>query len=679
MSSASDDAGGGGSNERLRQMIAEVGHYALVLALALALIQSVVPLIGARTRDGAMMAVAEPTALAQFGFVALSFAMLVSCYVGSDFSVRNVFENSHSAMPLIYKFTSTWGNHEGSMLLWVLILSFFGALVAAFATNVPPTLKATVLAVQAWIAATFYLFILVTSNPFLRMAPAPFEGRDLNPILQDLGLAIHPPLLYLGYVGFSISFSFAVAALIEGRIDAAWARRVRPWLLAAWMCLTAGIAMGSYWAYYELGWGGWWFWDPVENASLMPWLVGTALLHSAVVMEKREALRIWTILLSILTFSLSLIGTFLVRSGVLTSVHAFATDPTRGIFILAILVGFIGGSLLLFAWRAALLRQGGLFAPVSREGALVLNNLFLTTACATVFVGTLYPLALEALTGEKISVGAPFFTSTFGPLFACLLVAVPFGPLLAWKRGDLRGVAQRLSGAFLVALIGLAASFVLEGKPLLAPFGVGLALFVITGAVTDISERIGLLRTPLATVLRRAAGLPRSAWGTAFAHLGLGITLLGIVGETQWGAERIVSLKPGDKVAVRNYDVTFDRTFNRTGPNYTELAAAFTVRRHGEIVGFMEPSKRNFASRQTTTTESALMARGVSQLYLSLGEVNSDGSVAIRLYYKPLVLLIWLGCVVMAFGGGLSLSDRRLRVGAPKPARAKTAAMAPAE
>jgi cytochrome c-type biogenesis protein CcmF len=660
-------------------MIAEVGHYALVLALALALIQSVVPLIGARTRDSALMSVATPTALAQFSFVALSFAMLVSCYVGSDFSVRNVFENSHSAMPLIYKFTSTWGNHEGSMLLWVLILSLFGALVAAFATNVPPSLKATVLSVQAWIAATFYLFILATSNPFLRLDPAPFEGRDLNPILQDLGLAIHPPLLYLGYVGFSISFSFAVAALIEGRIDAAWARRVRPWLLVAWMCLTVGIAMGSYWAYYELGWGGWWFWDPVENASLMPWLVGTALLHSAVVMEKREALRIWTILLSILTFSLSLIGTFLVRSGVLTSVHAFASDPLRGIFILAILILFIGGSLGLFAWRAPLLRQGGLFAPVSREGALVLNNLFLTTACATVFVGTLYPLALEAVSGEKISVGAPFFNTTFGPLFAFLLIAVPFGPLLAWKRGDLVGVAQRLSGAFLVALIGLAASFVVEGKPLLAPFGVGVALFVITGAVTDICERIGLLRTPLATVLRRAAGLPRSAWGTAFAHLGLGITLLGIVGETQWGAERILSVKPGDKVTVRNYDVTFDHTFNRTGPNYTETAAAFTVRRHGEIVGTMEPSKRAFASRQMTTTESALMARGVSQLYLSLGEVNADGSVAIRLYYKPLVLLIWLGCVVMAFGGGLSLSDRRLRVGVPKPARARAAAMVPAE
>src|SRR5499427_331452 len=660
-------------------MLPEIGHFALVLALAIGLVQAIAPLIGARRNDATLMGVADTTALAQFGFVVVAFAALTACYVVSDFSVATVFENSHSAMPRVYKFTSVWGNHEGSMLLWVLILTVFGALVAAFGRNMPASFKATVLAVQAWIAATFYLFILVTSNPFMRLTPAPFEGRDLNPILQDLGLAIHPPLLYLGYVGFSISFSFATAALLEGRIDAAWARWVRLWLLVAWMCLTAGIAMGSYWAYYELGWGGWWFWDPVENASFMPWLVGTALLHSAIVMEKREALRIWTILLSILTFSLSLIGTFLVRSGVLTSVHAFASDPLRGVFILAILILFIGGGLTLFAWRAPLLRQGGLFAPVSREGALVLNNLLLTTACATVFVGTLYPLALEALTGGKISVGAPFFNTTFGPLFACLLIVVPFGPLLTWKRGDLIGVAQRLSGAFLVALIGLAASFVLEGKPLLAPFGVGLALFVIAGTVTDMGERIGLLRTPLPTVLRRAAGLPRSAWGTAFAHLGLGITLLGIVGETQWGAERIVSLKPGDKIAIRNYDVTFDRTFNRTGPNYTELAAAFTVRRHGDIIGIMEPSKRAFASRGTTTTVAALMARGVSQLYLSLGEINSDGSVGIRLYYKPLVLLIWLGCVVMVLGGGFSISDRRLRVGAPKPARAKTAAMAPAE
>ena len=383
-------------------MIAEGGHYALVLALGLALIQSTVPLLGARWRDVALMNVARSTALAQLLFVAASFAALVMLHVTSDFSVANVFENSHSMKPLIYKITGVWGNHEGSMLLWVSILALFGGLVAAFGNNLPLSLRAHVLAVQAWIASAFYLFILITSNPFLRIADPPIEGRDLNPVLQDIGLAVHPPMLYLGYVGFSISFSFAVAALIEGRIDAAWARWVRPWTLVAWIFLTLGIAMGSYWAYYELGWGGWWFWDPVENASLMPWLAGTALLHSALVMEKRNALKVWTILLSILTFSLSLLGTFLVRSGVLTSVHAFATDPTRGVFILLILCLFIGGSLSLYAFRASALKQGGLFAPISREGALVLNNLFLTTACATVFIGTLYPLALEVLTGDKI-------------------------------------------------------------------------------------------------------------------------------------------------------------------------------------------------------------------------------------------------------------------------------------
>ena len=659
-------------------MIAELGNYALVLALAVALVQSIVPLYGARRRDAVLMGVAEPTALAQFGFVALSFAALVACYVMSDFSVATVFDNSHSTMPLIYKFTSVWGNHEGSMLLWVLILSLFGALVAGFGGNIPATLKATVLSVQSWVAAAFYLFILITSNPFQRLADAPFEGRDLNPILQDLGLAIHPPILYVGYVGFSISFSFAVAALIEGRIDAAWARWVRPWTLVAWMCLTLGIAMGSYWAYYTLGWGGWWFWDPVENASFMPWLAGTALLHSAVVMEKREALKIWTILLAILTFSLSLIGTFLVRSGVLTSVHAFASDPMRGVFILAILVLFIGGGLALFAWRAPLLKQGGLFAPVSREGALVFNNLFLTTACATVFVGTLYPLALEALTGEKISVGAPFFDATFGPLFVPLLIAVPFGPLMAWKRGDLKGVTQRLTAAFVLALLGVAAVCAIEGRPVLAAFGIGLAIFVIAGAITDIVERTGLWRAPFGTALRRAAGLPRSAWGSAFAHIGLGVSLLGIIGVTQWGSEQIVSLRPGDKVSLRHYEFTFDGTTPRRGSNYSDLVVKFTVRRNGERIGVMEPAKRTFATRQMTTTEAALLSRGFSQLYVSLGDTNADGSIAVRIYHKPLVLLIWLGCIVMVFGGGLSLSDRRLRVGAPKPAKARTA-LQPAE
>jgi len=655
-------------------MIPELGHYALVLALGLALVQAVVPLVGVRSRDPALMTIARPVALAQFGFVATAFAALTACYVLSDFSVANVFENSHSAMPLVYKFTSVWGNHEGSMLLWVLILTIFGALVALFGTNLPTTLQATVLAVQAWIAAAFYLFILVTSNPFLRLPDAPFEGRDLNPVLQDIGLAIHPPMLYLGYVGCSISFSFAVAALLEGRIDAAWARWVRPWTLLAWMFLTLGIAMGSYWAYYELGWGGWWFWDPVENASFMPWLATTALLHSALVMEKRDALKVWTILLAILAFSLSLIGTFLVRSGVLTSVHAFASDPTRGVFILAILVLFIGGSLTLYAWRAPLLKQGGLFAPISREGALVFNNLFLTTACATVFVGTLYPLALEALTGEKISVGSPFFNATFGPLFIPLLLAMPFGPLLAWKRGDLLGASQRLLAALAVALIGMAATFAFEGpRPVLAPFGLGLALYVMVGAVTDLAERTMLFRVPVPVALRRGIGLPRSAWGAAFAHFGLGLTLLGIVGETQWGSERIAAVKPGDKITIRRYDMTFDGTVPRAGPNYRELAARFTVRRGGEVIGVMEPSKRSFPTRNTTTTEAALMRRGASQLYLSLGDPNPDGSIAVRLYHKPLVLLIWFGAIVMVIGGGLSLSDRRLRVGAPKPAKARAA------
>jgi cytochrome c-type biogenesis protein CcmF len=625
------------------------------------------------------MGVAEPTALMQLLFVALSFAALTWCYVTSDFSVANVYENSHSLKPLLYKISGVWGNHEGSMLLWVLILALFGALVALFGNNLPATLKANVLGVQSWIAAAFYLFILATSNPFLRLAPAPLEGRDLNPVLQDIGLAVHPPLLYLGYVGFSISFSFAIAALIEGRIDAAWARWVRPWTLGAWMFLTLGIAMGSYWAYYELGWGGWWFWDPVENASLMPWIAGTALLHSAVVMEKRNALKVWTILLAILAFSLSLIGTFLVRSGVLTSVHAFATDPTRGVFILAILIAFIGGGLALYAWRAPVLKQGGIFAPISREGALVLNNLLLTTACATVFVGTLYPLALEALTGEKISVGAPFFNATFGPLMVPLLIAMPFGPLLAWKRGDLLGAAQRLLAACAVAVAGVAATFwLMHGGPVLAPFGVGLALFVMAGAVSDVVERTGLLRLPAAAATRRAVGLPRSAWGTAVAHFGVGVLLLGVIAESQWNVERIVSVKPGETVGVAGYELHFAGAVTRQGPNYRELIGRFTVSRAGQAVGSLEPAKRSFSTRSMATTEAALLTRGFTQLYLSLGDPNPDGSIAIRLYYKPLVLLIWLGCVVMVLGGALSLSDRRLRIGAPKPAASKPA-LQPAE
>jgi cytochrome c-type biogenesis protein CcmF len=653
-------------------VIAEAGHYALVLALGLALIQSIVPLIGARLRDDALMNVARSTALAQLLFVGASFIALVMLHVASDFSVVNVYENSHSMKPLLYKITGVWGNHEGSMLLWVSILALFGGLVAAFGNNLPLSLRAHVLAVQAWIASAFYLFILVTSNPFLRIANPPIEGRDLNPVLQDIGLAVHPPMLYLGYVGFSISFSFAIAALLEGRIDAAWARWVRPWTLVAWIFLTLGIAMGSYWAYYELGWGGWWFWDPVENASLMPWLAGTALLHSALVMEKRNALKVWTILLSILTFSLSLLGTFLVRSGVITSVHAFATDPTRGVFILLILCLFIGGSLSLFAGRATSLKQGGLFAPISREGALVLNNLLLTVACAVVLFGTLYPLAMEMLADFKMSVGAPFYNLTFAPLFTLLLLAVPFGPMLAWKRGDLLGVTQRLLAAGVAGLVAVAIVWGwVSGGSTLAPLAIGLGVFVIAGAVTDIVERTGLVRLPFATALHRARGLPRSAWGSALAHAGLGVALIGIVCETTWNSEYIATMKPNDVAHVAGYDLKLDDVFQRQGPNFREMIAEFNVSRDGEKISVMTPSKRSFTTRGSSTTEAALLTRGASQLYVSLGDANAEGAIAVRIYHKPLVLLIWWGPVLMAFGGMLSLSDRRLRVGAPKPARAK--------
>ena len=656
-------------------MIVEVGHYALVLALALALVQSVLPIWGVKTADRRLMAVGAPAAFGQFLFVALAFAALTWAHVTSDFSVANVFENSHSQKPMIYKISGVWGNHEGSMLLWVAILSLFGALVAWFGRNLPKTLSAAVLGVQAWIAVAFYLFVLLTSNPFARIVRAPMEGRDLNPILQDPGLAIHPPLLYLGYVGFSIAFSFAVAALIEGRIDAAWARWVRPWTLAAWVFLTLGIAMGSYWAYYELGWGGWWFWDPVENASLMPWLAGTALLHSSIVMEKRDALKVWTLLLAILTFSLSLLGTFLVRSGVLTSVHAFATDPARGVFILGILVIFVGGSLTLFAARAGTLTKGGLFAPISREGALVFNNLFLTAACAAVFIGTLYPLLLEATTGGKISVGAPFFEMTFGPLMVPLLLAVPIGPFLAWKRGDLLAVAQRLAAAFAVAIVGILVTWwATRGGPVLAPLGIGLALWLSVGSLSELAFRIKLFTEPSVS-LRRAVGLPRSSWGATFGHLGLGLLLFGVVAESAWKSETILVMKPGESVHVARFDLTFDRSSTLTGPNYDATVARFVVREGGREVAVMEPSKRIYRTRPMPTTETAITTWGLfSQLYLSLGETQGDG-VAVRIYWKPLVLLIWLGCLVMAIGGTISLTDRRLRVGAPTPRRVATGAL----
>ncbi|TIT98039.1 MAG: heme lyase CcmF/NrfE family subunit, partial [Mesorhizobium sp.] len=637
----------------------ETGHFALVLAFALSLVQMLVPLVGARTGNQRLMAVGGPVAVTGFALTALSFTALATAYAGSDFSVASVWENSHSLQPMIYKITGTWGNHEGSMLLWVLILTFFGALVAVFGSNLPATLKANVLAVQGMIGAAFFLFILATSNPFIRLNPAPIQGRDLNPILQDLGLAIHPPLLYLGYVGFSICFSFSVAALIEGRIDASWARWVRPWTLVAWMFLTGGIAMGSYWAYYELGWGGFWFWDPVENASFMPWLAGTALLHSAIVMEKRSALKIWTLLLAILTFSLSLLGTFLVRSGVLTSVHAFATDPARGVFILCILTLFIGGSLALFALRASTLTAGGLFQPISREGALVLNNLFLTTATATVLVGTLYPLALEAITGGKISVGAPFFDLTFGPLMLPLLAIVPFGPLLAWKRGDVLAASQRLMAAFGLAIAAmLVTGLFIDGASVFAALGVGLAVWLVAGALTDLAVKSGIGSVAPADVLRRFAGLPRSVFGTALAHLGLGLTLLGIVGTLSFGTEKILTMRLGETVELSGHTLRFEGLFPQKGPNFTEERGRFLlIGADGNADGEITSAKRFYPVRQTVTTESGIRTLGVSQLYLSLGDEGKDGSVVVRLWWKPLVTLIWGGGLVMMAGAAVSLLD----------------------
>ncbi|MBS7698479.1 MULTISPECIES: heme lyase CcmF/NrfE family subunit [unclassified Chelatococcus] len=647
-------------------MIVELGHFALTLALALSLVQFVLPLWGALANDEPLMNVAAPAALGTFGAVGFAFLALAHAYVTSDFSVLNVVENSHTLKPTLYKITGVWGNHEGSMLLWVFILALFAALVAMARHSLPLRLRALTLSFQALIASAFLLFLLASSNPFARINPAPFEGQDLNPILQDIGLAIHPPLLYIGYVGISISFSFAAAALVEGRIDALWARAVRPWTLTAWVFLTLGIAMGSYWAYYELGWGGWWFWDPVENASFMPWLAATALLHSTVVMEKRDALKVWTILLAIVSFSLSLLGTFLVRSGVLTSVHTFATDPARGAFILGILVFFIGGAFALFAWRAPLLRQGGIFAPVSREGALVLNNLFLATACATVLIGTLYPLALESLTGEKISVGEPYFEATFLPIMLPLLFLIPIGQTLAWKRGDLLGAAQRLMGAFALAIgVALVVIAITEGGPVLAIVSIGLGFFIIFGAVSDTIMRCWPRGAKLGIVWRRAIGLPRSAWGTTLAHAGVGVVVIGIAASA-WSTEDITLVRPGGSIQTGPYTLRLEGVFPRAANNYREDVARFAVSRHGRPLGTMEASKRLYTTRGTPTTEAGIMTIGFGQLYVSLGDNEAEGAIGLRAYWKPYVTLIWLGSIIMAVGGALSLTDRRIRVGIPR-------------
>jgi cytochrome c-type biogenesis protein CcmF len=656
-------------------MIPELGHYALVLALFLAIVQSTLPMVGAARGDGALMGVAKPAALGQLAAIAVAFVALTWAFVVSDFTVSNVVQNSHSAKPMLYKVSGVWGNHEGSMVLWVLILAVFGAMVAGFGRNLPPTLKARVLGVQGMIGVGFLLFILLTSNPFLRVNPPPLDGQDLNPLLQDPGLAFHPPFLYFGYVGFSMAFSFAVAALIEGRVDAAWARWVRPWTLAAWCGLTLGIALGSWWAYYELGWGGWWFWDPVENASFMPWLTGTALLHSAIVVEKRDTLKSWTLLLAIVTFGLSLLGTFLVRSGVLTSVHAFAVDPDRGLFILGLLILAVGGSLALYAWRAPNLKGGGLFAPVSREGALVLNNLLLTTAAVTVFVGTLYPLFLDAIGGGSVSVGPPYFNATFVPLMVPLVAAMAVGPMMSWKRADLGGALARLKiAALLTVVVILVSLFVYGFRPVLAVLGVAMAAWAFFGALAEFAERIKLGRVPAKTSWDRAKGLPRSAWGSTIAHAGVGIAIAGMVGSTAWMTERIELMNPGDTMTVAGYEMTFEGAERVRGANYAADRGVITVTRGGEAIATLTPEKRWYPVAQMQTTEAAIHTTWVSDVYAALGEPQDNGAWSIRAYHHPLVPWIWLGCIVMVLGGCISLTDRRLRIGAPTKRKAAAAA-----
>ncbi|MDM7256045.1 MAG: heme lyase CcmF/NrfE family subunit, partial [Paracoccus sp. (in: a-proteobacteria)] len=579
--------------------------------------------------------------------------------------------NSHTDKPMLYKISGVWGNHEGSLLLWVLILALFGAAAAVFGNNLPPSLRARVLSVQAATGAAFYAFILFTSNPFLRLEAAPFNGLDLNPLLQDPGLAFHPPFLYLGYVGLSMSFSFAVAALIEGRVDAAWARWVRPWTLAAWVFLTIGIALGSWWAYYELGWGGFWFWDPVENASFMPWLLAAALLHSAIVVEKREVLKSWTILLAIMSFGFSLIGTFIVRSGIITSVHSFANDPERGVFILAILAVFVGGALTLYAARANVLTAKGVFAPVSRESALVVNNVLLAVAAFVVFIGTIWPLVAEMFWDRKLSVGTPFFEKAFTPFMVILALILPIGAILPWKRGNIARAIRPLRGAIAFAVAVMLLVFAVStGHSALAVIGAGLGSWLVAGAVAELWFRTG------SAGISRLARLPRADWGKAIAHGGLGVTFIGIALLMAWEVEDIRVAQKGQPFEVAGYTITLEAVDEVPGPNYISTMAAMKVEKNGKFVTRLHPEKRVYPVQAMPTTEAAIDNGFFRDVYLVIGDPQQDGGWAVRTYIKPFANWIWAGCILMSLGGLVSLTDRRYRVAAGERRRA---AAVPAE
>ncbi len=644
-------------------MIVELGHFALILAFAVALLQATLPLYGAARRDVRLMTLADPAAMMQLVLIAAAFGALTYAFVVSDFSLRLVTLNSHTDKPMLYKVAGVWGNHEGSLLLWVLALALFGACAVWFGGNLPATLKARVLSVQGMIGAAFLAFLLFTSNPFLRLANPPMNGDDLNPLLQDPGLAFHPPFLYLGYVGLSMSFSFAVAALIEGRIDAAWARWVRPWTLAAWIFLTIGIALGSWWAYYELGWGGFWFWDPVENASFMPWLIAAALLHSAIVVEKRESLKAWTILLAIIAFGFSLTGTFIVRSGVITSVHSFANDPERGVFILLILAIFMGGALTLFAFRASDLEAKGLFSTISRESALLANNVLLAVAAFVVFIGTVWPLVAEMVWNRKLSVGEPFFNAAFTPFMVLLAIILPIGALMPWKRAEIGRALTPLRGALALAFaLGLLAFALQTGKSALGPLGLALGAWVVFGALTDLWQRAG--RGGLRTKLARMGRMGRADWGKATAHSGLGVTIFAVAAMHAWAIEDIRVVRVGETFPVGRYEVQLKEVHQEQGPNYSTTMAEMVVSRAGAHVVTLYPEKRVYPVQAMPTTEAAIDYGLTRDLYLVIGDAQEGGGYAVRAYVKPFANWLWGGALMMAIGGLLSLTDRRYRLAA---------------
>jgi cytochrome c-type biogenesis protein CcmF len=641
-------------------MIPEIGHFALILALLISVVQAALPIAGAARGDRVWMAVARPAARGQAFFVTLAYLCLVASFVNNDFSVLNVATNSNSQLPLQYRIAASWGSHEGSMLLWVLMLSWWTFAVAQFSKHLPDEMVARVIGVQGFVSVGFLLFMLTTSDPFDRLFPPAPDGRDLNPLLQDPGMVFHPPMLYMGYVGFSIAFAFAIAALLGGKLDAAWARWSRPWTTLAWCFLTIGIALGSWWAYYELGWGGWWFWDPVENASFMPWLVGTALIHSLAVTEKRGSFKSWTVLLAISTFSLSLLGTFLVRSGVLTSVHAFATDPRRGVFILGFLVVVIGASLALFAWRAPKVGLGGKFETVSRESLLLMNNVLLAVACASVLLGTLYPLFLDALNLGKISVGPPYFDAVFVPIMAPLVFLMGIGPIARWKKAELPDLASRLKWALGVSLATALIVPFIAGRwtPMIA-FGLFLAFWVVASAAVNIKERVRHIKGGLWERLRVQG---RSYWGMQLAHLGVAVFILGVTLVKGYEVERDVKMDIGDSVTVNDYAFKFEGTKEIRGPNYTGARGSVEVTKNGRYIEHLYPEKRIYNVQRMPMTEAAIDSSPLGDLYVSLGEPVANGAWSVRVYHKPFITWIWGGCVLMALGGLVALSDRRYRL-----------------